>query len=207
MKNNKKSLGCLSVCLHSVSLLVGLLVLGSVLHNWIFDTVKELNIAAVISSITFIIWGGAYIFNQRIVLLSFSILPLGLALFWLQDGVISSTRRYREIHLDEEPIYFTIAIVFMVVISIVIAVWAIRTKTKTEEELETVLQESPEESLESIAKKTSLTNPEIESAINEGKLKANKDAERIMEEIAKQLELSDEERKEFEAPYKKIMKD
>jgi hypothetical protein len=213
IETNKKTLGCSSIIIHTTSFFIGLLGLGIVLYNRMFESGEELNLGIIIMSLTFILWGGAHIFNHRVALMSFSTLPLGLALFWIQDGVINFGR-YGPIYLEKEPEAFVRTILFTIAISIIIAVWALRVKIIPEEifnqpgtngEYKSESKNISTEHLASIAKSSGYSDAEIESAISEGKSQANKEAKKIMDELAKEMNLTEEQREELEAPLRKKM--
>lgn len=205
-KKNKKSLSFTSWWIHFLSFFIGISVLILISYNWLFEG-GDFHIGMVIICITFILWGGAYIFNHKIVLLSFSTMPLGLALTWIDESIIEFGR-YGPIYLDKEPLNFVIAIAITIVASIIIAIWALRAKkTQYKNEIvnnkDMIPNEYSNENLKIMAKRAGLSDSEIDRALFSAKEETSKELDRILDDIAEEFPMTEEERKEFEKPFRK----
>ena len=128
IKTEKETNKLLSWFLHAFIFLVGITVFCSLLYEWMFGSGQSPDIAGLVISLVFVLWGLAKVIHFRFVIFSFSLSFLGFALIGLQEGHIKLGRKMLTIYLDKDPVQFVLAIILCIITSIAAGVWAMRAK-------------------------------------------------------------------------------
>ena len=85
-------------------------------------------ISGLVVSVVFMLWGLAKVIHFRLIIISFSLSFLGMALIGLQEGHIKLGRHVMTIYLDKDPVQFTLAIILLFAIYISAGVFAMSVK-------------------------------------------------------------------------------